>query len=315
MPLDPKIQAMLDLQKDAPAMHTLPVDVVRRAVEEQFGQAGTRPEVGRVEDRTIDGPGGPLRLRIYRPEGQGPFPLIVFFHGSGFCICSLDTHDPMCRHMCNGTGAVVCSVDYRLAPEHPYPAGPDDCLAATRWAAAHAAELDIDPGRIAVAGDSAGGAMAAVTALRIRDEGGPKLAGQWLIYPVTDHYEPVKQSMLDNATGYGLMHDTMKWFWDNYLRGGADTDDPRVSPLRARNLGGLAPALVQTAQYDVLLDEGEAYAKRLREAGVPTQTTRYDGMNHGFLFMVGTVDGADRAMEEGCAWLRERFATAREKAA
>ncbi len=314
MPLDPHIQKIVDLQKDMPAMHTLPVQKVRAAVEEQFVTGLPKPDVAKVEERMIDGPGGDLRLRIYTPAGQGPFPLIAFFHGSGFCICSLDTHDDMARHLCRGSGAVVCSVDYRLAPEHPYPAGPDDCLAATRWAVAHAAELDIDPARIVVAGDSAGGAMAAVTALRARDEGGPALAGQLLIYPVTDHYEPVKQSMLDNATGYGLMHDTMKWFWDNYLAGRAG-DDPYVSPLRAPSLKGLAPALVITAQYDVLLDEGEAYAKRLQADGVPTRLTRYDGMNHGFLFWVDAVDGATKAMAECNAWLRERFAGARDKAA
>jgi len=147
-------------------------------------------EIAAVSEETIDGPGGGLRLRIYTPHGTGPFPLLVFFHGSGFVLCSLDTHDGMCRNLCAGAACVVVSVDYRLAPEHKFPAGPDDCQHATRWAAAHAAELGADPTRTAVAGDNAGANMAAVTALRLRDEGGPALCGQLLLYPVTDYHTP-----------------------------------------------------------------------------------------------------------------------------
>ena len=308
MPIDPQIQTMLDQAKGALPLHEFSVEAAREALERQFVTGLPKAEVGRVEERTMPGPAGPLRLRIYSPVGVGPFPLLVFYHGSGFCVCSLDTHDEMCRHLCRGSGAVVCSVDYRLAPEHKFPAGPDDCLAATRWAAEHAAELDADPRRIAIAGDSAGGAMAAVTALRIRDEGGPDLVGQLLIYPVTDYHAPGTPSYAENATGTGLMRDTMVWFWDNYLNDPAEADDPRVSPLRARDLGNLPPAFVITAEYDVLRDEGERYAERLRKAGVPTRLIRYDGMNHGFFFWVGVVDKAGAAMDESCAWLRERFA-------
>jgi acetyl esterase len=229
---------------------------------------------------------------------------MVFFHGSGFVVCSLDTHDGICRNLCAGTGCVVVSVDYRLAPEAKFPAAPDDCLAATRWAVANAAALGADPGRVFVAGDSAGGNLAAVTALRIRDEGGPALLGQLLIYPVTDYYDPGTPSMVENAEGYGLGRAGMIWFWDHYLRTPADGAHPHASPLRAGRLDGLPPALVVTAEFDPLRDEGEYYAERLRQAGVPTEMKRWDGMNHGFFFWPGVVDRAGAAMDEACAWVR-----------
>jgi acetyl esterase len=188
MPVDPQIQALLDKGTGVPATHTLPVAEARRLYEARIAVMAPGAEVAKVAQQRIDGPGGPIELRIYTPVGTGPFPLMVFFHGSGFVLCSLDTHDGMCRNLCAGAGCVVASVDYRLAPEHKFPAGPDDCLLATRWAAAHAAELGADPARIAIAGDSAGATMAAVTALRLRDEGGPVLCGQLLLYPVTDYY-------------------------------------------------------------------------------------------------------------------------------
>ena len=225
-------------------------------------------------------------------------------------LCSLDTHDGMCRNLCAGGGCVVASVDYRLAPEHKFPAGPDDCLCATRWAAAHAVELGADLGRIAVGGDSAGGTMAAVTALRVRDEGGPAVCAQLLLYPVTDYHTPGTPSYEENAEGYGLTRDTMKWFWAHYLKDASEAANPYVSPLRTPDPSNLAPALVITAQYDPLRDEGELYAEKLKAAGVPTAISRYDGVNHGFMFWVGIVEKADAAMSEACAWLRTIFAAA-----
>jgi acetyl esterase len=308
MPLDPQIRALLDKGAGVPATHTLPVDIARALYEARIAAMAPAAEIARVREETIAGPGGPLRIRIYTPHGTGPFALLVFFHGSGFVLCSLDTHDGMCRNLSAGADCVVASVDYRLAPEHKFPAGIEDCLHATRWAAAHAASLGADPGRIAVAGDSAGGNMAAVTALRLRDEGGPALKGQLLMYPVTDYHTPGTPSYAENAEGYGLTRDTMQWFWDHYLSDPSEAADPHAAPLRARDLSDLPPALVITAEYDPLRDEGELYAEKLRAAGVPTALTRYDGVNHGFMFWVGVVDKAGAAMNEACQWLRSTIA-------
>ena len=304
MPVDPQIQALLDMGTGVPATNTLSVADARALYEARAALMAAPAEVGVVTERAIPGPGGDLTLRIYRPEGPGPFPILAFFHGSGFVLCSLDTHDGMCRNLCAGAGCIVASVDYRLAPEHKFPAGLDDCLVATRWAAAHAAELSADPARIMLAGDSAGGNMAAVTALRVRDEGGPPLAGQMLLYPVTDYHMPGTPSYVENADGYGLTRDTMEWFWAHYLSDAAEADHPHASPLRAPDLAGLPPAYVMSAEYDPLRDEAERYGERLRAACVPAEITRRPGMNHGFLFWVGLVGGADTAMKEACTWAR-----------
>jgi acetyl esterase len=314
MPVDPQIQALLDLRAQLPPLHTLSVPDAR-AQSAARAMPGLRiAEVASVVDRDMQGPDGPLPLRIYTPPGSGPFPLLVFFHGSGFVVCSLDTHDAMCRNLCGGAGCVVVSVDYRLAPEHKFPAAPDDCLAATRWAVANAGTLGADPERVVVAGDSAGGNLAAVTALRIRDEGGPRLSGQLLIYPVTDYHTPGTPSMSENAEGYGLTRQGMAWFWGHYLADPAEAANPLACPLRATDLGRLPAALVLTAEYDPLRDEGELYGQALRKAGVPTEITRWDGVNHGFFFFVGVVDKSGAAMDQACAWLRRLFA-ARGKAA
>lgn len=308
MPVDPQIQALLDRGTGVPATHTLPVAEARRQYEARIALMAPPAEVANIVERTIDGPGGPLQLRVYTPAGSLPLALMMFFHGSGFVLCSLDTHDGMCRNLAAGIGCVVVSVDYRLAPEHKFPHGADDCLAATRWVAAHAAELGIDPARIMLAGDSAGGNMAAVTALRVRDEGGPTLCGQMLLYPVTDYHTPGTPSYIENGDGYGLTRATMEWFWAHYLDNPAEAAHPYASPLRAPDLAGLPPAYVMSAEYDPLRDEAERYGARLRAAGVPTEITRRPGMNHGFLFWVGRVGGADAAMAEACAWARRAFA-------
>ena len=304
MPVDPQIRMLLDLRAALPELHKLSVADARAQFAARDFPGLRRPYIAGVTNRDMQGPAGSLGLRVYRPLGEGPFPLVAFFHGSGFVVCNLDTHDILCRNLCAGTGCVVVSVDYRLAPEAKFPAAPDDCLAATRWAVANAAALGADPGRVFVAGDSAGGNLAAVTALRIRDEGGPKLLGQLLIYPVTDYYWPGTPSMTENADGYGLTRAGMIWFWNHYLADPSDGASPHASPLRSRDLGGLPPAMVITAEYDPLRDEGEYYADRLRQAGVPTEMKRWDGMNHGFFFWPGVVDKATAAMDEACGWVR-----------
>ncbi|MGA8197264.1 MAG: alpha/beta hydrolase [Acetobacteraceae bacterium] len=307
MPVDPQIRTLLDMGTGVPATNTLSVAEARAQYEARIALMAPPTEVGAVTERIIPGPGGDLTLRIYRPDGQGPFPVLAFFHGSGFMLCSLNTHDGMCRNLCAGVGCIVVSVDYRLAPEHKFPAGLDDCVFATGWIAGHAAELEADGKRLAVGGDSAGGNLAAAAALRIRDEAGPSLCGQLLIYPVTDYHSPGTPSYRENAEGYGLTRDTMVWFWNHYLSDPADAGHPYASPLRARDFSNLPPALVVTAEFDPLRDEGEQFAEKLRGAGTAAVTSRWPGMNHGFFFWVGLVDKAGDAMNESCAWLRETF--------
>lgn len=307
MPLDADLQALMDKAAGAPRLETLSVAEARLLYEAR--PRPPAPEVGQVEERSIDGPGGPLRLRIYTPaDGTAPRPLLVFYHGSGFVLCSLDTHDGICRNLCAGSGYVVVSVDYRLAPDAKFPAGSDDCLAATRWAATNAGALGTIPGFLVIGGDSAGGNMAAVTSLRCRDEAGPALAGQLLIYPVTDHYSVDYPSYTENAEGYGLSRPGMHWFWDHYLASPDQGANPLASPMRAPDLAGLPPALVLTAEFDPLRDEGEAYGARLAEAGVTARTVRLDGVNHGFLALTGWVAKADVAMAMAVEWLKTRAA-------
>ena len=308
MPLDPQIRAILDQMASLPPFESLSVEDARAQTIERSaaGKLPTLP-VAAVVNRVIPGPAGDLPVRIYTPNGSGPFPLMVFFHGSGFVVCNLDTHDGTCRNLCSAAGCVVVSVDYRLAPEAKFPAGPDDCYAATKWAAAHARELGADPGHVAIAGDSAGGNLVAVVALMIRDKGGPALDGQLMIYPVTDYYTPGHPSYVENAEGYGLSAAGMRWFWNHYLSSPAQGDNPYASPLRAANLRGLPPALIITAQYDVLRDEGERYGQRLAEAGVPPRSRATTGCITGFFQMYGIVEKAKKALEESATWLKERF--------
>jgi acetyl esterase len=307
MPVDPQIQALLDLRAKFPPLHTLSVADARQQMAARDIPGLRIPEVASVVNRDMQGPAGSLPLRIYTPRGEGPFPLMVFFHGSGFVVCDLDTHDSICRNLCWGADCVVVSVDYRLAPEHKFPAASDDCLAATQWVAQNASALHSDAGRIMAVGDSAGGNLAAVTALRARDEGGPRLIGQMLIYPVTDYYQPATPSMMENAEGFGLTREGMIWFWKHYVRSPADGVHPHASPLRASTLAGLPQALVFTAEYDPLRDEGEYYAEALNKDGVAVEMKRWGGMNHGFFRFAGIVDKATEANDEACIWARRVF--------
>lgn len=303
MELHAQLRAMLDKAAGLPPMHTVPIAAIRATDLARYSFGVPKEEVAMAEDRSIPGPRGDIRLRIYRPAREGVLPVTMFFHGSGFCICSIDTHDAMCRQIANRAGSIVVSVDYRLAPENPFPAGPDDCWAATLWAAGAAAEWGGDAQRLAVCGDSAGGTMAAVVAQRARDAGGPAIVAQILLYPVTDHHSAGHASYTERGIGWGLTAEGMRRFWDLYLPDAADVP-AWAAPARHASLAGLPPAYVITAEYDVLRDEGEAYAARLAAAGVPTTLRRYGDMNHGFLNWVGLVDRAGEAMDALGAWMR-----------
>jgi len=265
-------------------------------------------QVASALDRYIPGPGGELGIRVYRPFGTGPFPLMLYFHAGGWVAGNLDSHDPIARNLCAGAGAVVVAVDYRLAPEHRFPAATDDCMCALDWLVHHAGELKGDATRIAVAGDSAGGNLATVTALRARDEGGPRLAGQLLIYPVTAHYTRGTRSYSENGRGYLLTREAIEFFWASYLDDTANARNPHTAPLEITDLSRLPPAMVITAEFDPLRDEGEEYGERLRQAGVPTAIRRYDGMIHGFFGLTGILDKADFALDEACTWLKRCLA-------
>jgi acetyl esterase/lipase len=242
--------------------------------------AGADPGPEEVEDRTIDGPGGPLRLRLYRPPGSGPHPVVCFFHGGGWVIGNIDTHDGSCRILSRRTGAVVVSVDYRLAPENRFPAALDDCAAAVAWVAGHLDELEGDGRRLGVAGDSAGGNLAAAVAQRRRRQDGPALAAQALVYPATD-FSTTRPSRAANGEGYLLTAEAMAWFEAQYL-GGHDPTDPAASPLLG-DLTGLPPAVVAVAEFDPLHDEGRAYADALAHAGVAVELFDFPGLVHGFM--------------------------------
>lgn len=311
MPLDPQAQALIASVAGGKPVEQMTTQEMREALEERTRLTGGEPEpVHEVLAREAPGPAGPIPLRVYKPAGSEPLPGLVFFHGGGWARGSLQTHDVACRALANQAGCVVVSVDYRMAPEHTFPAAFDDALAATRWVGEHAAELGIAPDRLAVGGDSAGGNLAAAVALAVRDQGGPRLAYQLLIYPVTDHNFDTP-SYLENAEGYMLTRESMRFYWRLYLGTDADTDDYRAAPLRARDFSNLPPALVITAEFDPLRDEGRAYADRLREAGNQVTYREYPGMVHGFVTSAGVVDAARRAIREASAVLSEAFGAVR----
>ncbi len=303
MPLDPQIAGLLDFlaSSGAPAMHEGSPEAARQMFRALA--VGGRPEgavvpVRSVEDVTLPGPAGDLAARVYRPDADGARPTVVLFHGGGWVIGDLDTHDNMARSICRDCEAVVLSVDYRLAPEAPFPAAVEDALAATRWAGAHLEQLggsDV----LAVAGDSAGGNLAAVVAQQLRDEGGPELAAQLLVYPATDVTGDYP-SRTENAEGYFLDLPTMLWFMEHYAGDPVHHLDPRLSPLRAGSVAGLPPAVVVTAELDPLRDEGEAYADALEAAGVRVERRRFDGLIHGFIDMGPHSSSAQAAVDETC---------------
>ena len=256
----------------------------------------------------IQGPESPISIRIYTPLGSGPFPMIVFYHGGGFVIGDIQSHDPLCRELCVKSRRVVVSVDYRLAPEFPFPAAPMDCFAALQWVAEHADELQGNKLEIVVAGDSAGGNLAAVTALQARKKLPGLLQGQILLSPVTNHYQSVTDSYIQNATGQGLTRKSMIWFWDLYLRNSplmkaGETTHELATPLTEDDLSDLPPAFVLTAEKDPLLDEGNAYAERLARHGVEVHHTIYQGVQHSPVGLVPNINHRN-GMAEIIAWLQ-----------
>jgi len=306
MALDPQVKTVLDqlASLNGPPIQELGVTEARALLERLAAIGGPPAEVARVEDRTFAGPAGDVPVRIYRPtDDAGPQPVLVWFHGGGWVLGSIEGSDLTCRDLAAQSGVVIVSVGYRLAPEHPYPSGLGDCYAALVWVTATAGDLGVDPDRVAVGGDSAGGNLAAVVALAARDRGGPAVRFQLLVYPVTDALMS-HPSVRDNGQGYMLTDDSMKWFIELYLGERGDPKDPLVSPVYADDLSGLPPALVITAEYDPLRDEGEAYGTRLQRDRVAAKVSRYDGMIHGFFSMGAIVDAARRATAEAADALR-----------
>ncbi len=304
MALDAQAATLLEkvAQLDQPAFEDAGPERARAGME-RAPSGGIFVEVASVEDRTIAGPGGDLLVRVYRPDVPAGAPVLVFFHGGGWVVGSVGTHDDTCRALTDAVGCVTVSVDYRLAPEHPYPAAPEDCYAGLVWAVEHAAELGADGTRVAVAGDSAGGNLAAAVALMSRDRGGPTLRHQLLIYPVTD-FDDATASMEANAEGYFLTRRTMRWFYDCYAPEAAQRDEAYAAPLRAADVSGLASAAVVLAGYDPLFSEGAAYARRLQDAGVRTQVLEFPGQFHGFFGLTRFLDGGRHAQAMSAAALR-----------
>lgn len=314
MPLAPELKPLIEEAARMPPFTTVSIEEARRIIAGMGDGGGWSlppPEPAHVYERTIPGPAGPIPVRIYRPAGLGPFPLMVYFHGGGFALGGLDTDDAMCRHYCVGAGCVVVSVDYRLAPENPFPAAPEDCYAVTVWAMGEgAAELGIDPGSTVTAGMSAGGNLATVIPAMLRDRGQKQVRAQLLQVPVTDvSGEPETASYAEFAVGYMLPAVEMYWFWDMYAPG-----DLRyhayAAPLRSGALTGLPPALVLTAECDVLRDEGEAYAQKLRQAGVAVEHHRINGINHLMGAFTAKSDISRRVIALQMDWLNKVFSQA-----
>lgn len=308
MPLHPQSAKVIEAANAAGGtMIVGDVEETRRRYQASIARmAPPTPELAGLESLAVPGPAGPVPVRVYRPRAEGTLPLVVFCHGGGWMIGNLDSHDAVCRLLADRTPAVVVSVDYRLAPEHPFPAAVDDCWAATCWAAERAADWDADGRRLGVAGDSAGGNLAAVMALKAREAGGPAIGFQALVYPAVDHTADT-ESKRRNGEGYLLTAEAIAWCSRAYL-GEGDWRDPLASPLLASSHAGLPPALVATAEFDPLLDEGRAYADALAAAGVAVEYTNYPGMLHGFIRMGTAVDDSWKLIDQTARALREGLA-------
>ncbi|HLJ45409.1 MAG TPA: alpha/beta hydrolase [Bryobacteraceae bacterium] len=299
--LDSNVRTLLEAiaAQGDPPLESLAPDEARRAAAEGLAPVAGVPEpVQSIENLRISGPEGDILVRIYTPDAPAPRPAMVYFHGGGWVVCDLDTHDVVCTAIAHRAGAVVVAVDYRLAPEHKFPAAVVDCYAATEWVAANTERLGIDPGRISVGGDSAGGNLGTVISRKARDENGPRIALQALVYPVTDLSSFETSSYREFADGYNLTKPEMEWFRDHYLKTPEDGLNPDASPLLASDLTGLPPALIITAECDPLCTEGEVYANRLKEARVPVTYTCYRGMIHPFFSLSGAIPQSLDAIQQ-----------------
>jgi acetyl esterase len=314
MALHPQVQAFCDEINaiEVAPLNERPLAEVREGFHDLvMSMQAPGVAVGRVEDRDIPGPNGPIRIRLYWPEGADPaepLPVYVNYHGSGYVVLSIDTHDGVCRALCKGAGCIVVGVNYCKAPEHRFPKPTEDSWASLQWVAENCAEIGGDPARIAVGGDSAGGCLAAVMAQRAKAEGGPPLVFQLLVYPVTDTDEG-RESYKTFADGYVLTAEAMTWFFDCYFNDESERADVRAAPIRADDLSGLPPAMVMTASHDPLFDDGREYAERLKAAGVPTDYRNYEGHIHGFWTATAQFDVANEAHAVACAALRQAFGT------
>ena len=309
MPLDHDAEILLQMIREAnrPAFETVGAEAARELF--MAGRKVFAPDpmpIAETRDLEIPGPGGPIPARLYRPAKDGMLPVLVFFHGGDWVVGNIESHEGMCRHIANRAEAAVVSVDYRMGPEHRFPAAVDDCVAATGWVADNAAALGIDPEPLAVGGDSAGGNLAAVVSLVARDKGEPRIVYQVLIYPATDAAMR-HDSIARYAEGYVLTRATMRWFYEQYLASPEQASDWRVSPLLAPDLSRLPPAFVLTAGYDPLCDEGDAYAARLAAAGVPVTHRRFPGQVHGFAMNGKVIRAAAPALDEIAAALKEAW--------
>ena len=306
MPLHPQVEKALEQMAAAgPPLHHMSPQQARTAMEAARGVADDPEKVGNVEDRLIPGVAGKQTIRVYAPEGDGPFPILVYFHGGGWVVGSINTVDTSCRALTNLAGCMVISADYRLAPEDKFPAAVDDCYAAVRWAALNAPALNGDASRIAVGGESAGANLAAAVTLKAQESGLPPLAYQLLMYPVTAHAFDMP-SHKENAEGYFLTTEMMAWFWDQYLASDTDGENPLASPMRASTdqCRSLPSAFIATAEYDPLRDEGAAYAAKLREAGVAVEYTCFEGLIHGFMGMAKAIEPAGQALQHAATALK-----------
>jgi len=311
MPFAPQIQALRDrLERDnVPNLSTLPIEDARaQDLKSTTAGAGRGEPVAGVTDRTIPGPAGPQAIRVYHPGGDGPLPVLVYFFGGGWSLGTLDTCDGVCRMLTNAAGCVIVAVSYRLAPENKFPAAVEDCYSGAAWVAANAAELGADPARVAVGGDSSGGNLTAAVTLLARERGGPRFVHQLLVYPNTD-YQAATPPIPEMNDPHFFNAKSVEWYWSLYLASAQDGANPLASPLREPDLSGLPPATLISAEYDPLRDQGEAYAARLAEAGVPVEVTRYDGMPHAFFTMIALIDAARDAVHHAADRLREAFAT------